>query len=466
MNEIQNLGIAIDNMQMFWFFSPEILCLVIVLINFLLFIFYKRREKSKKMSDIITFSAFSFGFLSLGGLYIKNRFSFSDFDFNIFNGNITFSMQILLYKTMIYLFFALLLLLTYKLNRKARFRVPMLNSCLLLIAPLCSLIFQAQNVILAFVLLDLCVFMMYKFASNTRIRNTEIFSYDIISMNVSATILFFLFYVVSAHFSETSQLAIMNICITMAILLKAGLFPMYNYSLTRNYKNNITYSILLFALLPYLGIIVLSKFLTNIDMQNEVYTITMLVYAFILVLSSAIGAFKTKNLVKYLAKSSISYYGNFVCFSLLYSQNMVYKNYAFVFMFFLLALYSQLCVLKLNLKTDKINFSSLCGLFVKNRMFCILLALLILTLSNVFPSKILFDNLAILKEIYVYEDMGFYFVFAAIVANMLILCNGLFALKMCYTKSCALIQTFNKKTAINYAVSLLIFLFLVIKIFL
>lgn len=466
MNEIQNLGNVVDSIQMFWFFLPEMLCLFAVLINFLLLFFYKRREKAKKISDITTFGAFLFGFLSLGGLYIKNKISFYSFDFNIFDGNIIFNMQVLSYKAMFSLFFALLLLLTYKLNRKARFRVPVINSYLLLIAPLCSLIFQAQNVILAFILLDLCVFLMYKFASDARIRNTEIFSYDIISMNICATVLFFLFYAVSTRFGETSQLAIMNVCITMSILLKAGMFPMYNYTLTRNYKNNITYSILLFALLPYLGITLLSKFLINIDTQNEAYAITMLAYAFILVLSCAIGAFKTKNLIKYLAKSSIVYYGNFVCFILLYPQNIVYKKYALIFMFFLLAIYSQLCVLKLNLKSDKINFSSLCGLFVKNRMFCILLAFLVLTLSNVFPSLILSDNLALLKEIYVYEDMGFYFVFAAICANMLILCNGLFALKMCYTKSCTLIQTFNKKTAFNYAVSLLIFLFLVIKIYL
>lgn len=466
MENLQNLNNVFDNIQMLWFFSPEILCLIAILINFAVFLFFKRKEKTKKISDISTLSAFLLGFLSLVGMYIKNRIIFYNFEFSIFNGNFLFNNHILLYKMSFNLFFALLILVTYKLNRKARFKVPILNSYLLVIALLCSLIFQVENAIFAFILLDLCVFMMYKFASNTRIRNEEIFSLEFISISLSASILFFLFYALLFFFKQSSQLAIMNVCISMAILLKAGLFPIYNYSQTRTYKNNITYSILLFCLLPYFGILVLSKFLANIDVENMTYLITLSAFVLTLILTSALGAFKIKNLVKYMAKSSISYYGIFVCFLLLYPDNLVYKKYMFIFVLFLLALYSQLCVLKLNLKAEKINFSSLCGLFIKNPMFCILLAILILTLSNVFPSMLLFDNLAMLNEIYAFDNIGFYLVFAIITANMLILCNGLFALKMCYTKTSVSIAAFSKKTAINYAVSLLIFIILVIKIYL
>jgi len=466
MNNVIDTNNTITTAQLLTYFSPEILCILAILINFIIFLAFKRKGKAKKISDITTLGAFFTSCVLLIFLYLRNKFVLFDFSFSIFNNSILFNSENIIYKFIFYLFFTIFVLSTYKLIRKARFKTPLINSHLLALAPFCSLIFQSQNIIFSFIALDICIFLIYKFASNMRIRKDDMYCTDFVVMSSLATILFYLFYLVANSIKIDSQLTIINICTTLALFLKIGLFPVYNYALNRHYKNNIPYSILLFALLPFLGLVVLSKFLEGINLNSEIFSIIMFVFISISILTCAINAFKTKNFIKYLANASCVYFGIMTYSLLFFENNLLCIKSALILSFCLFAIFSMLCILKLNLKPSKINFSSLSGLSLNNGNFCILLACLILALINIFPSAILFNNLEILKGIYKYENIGSYLVFIAIVANTLITYNGILAIKMCHTKTNNPIPAFTKKTALNYAVSILIMLFLIIKIFL
>ena len=129
-----------------------------------------------------------------------------------------------------------------------------------------------------------------------RILKEDLFCADFVVMSSAATILFFSFFALSYFIKLELQLAILNVCATLALLLKAGLFPVYNYTLNRRYKNNIAFSILLFVLLPYMGVVTLSKFILEMNLSNEIYLITMYAFVLLQVLTCAINALKQKIL--------------------------------------------------------------------------------------------------------------------------------------------------------------------------
>ena len=138
-------------------------------------------------------------------------------------------------------------------------------------------------------------------------------------------------------------------------------------------------------------------------------------------------------------------------------------NSALAFAFCLLGIYSLLCILKINLKPDKMNFSVLTGLFMRNGFFCVLFALSLLVLLNVVPSLISSENMQILKGIYSFDKIGFYISFIAVASNALMLFNGLFAIKLCYSLPSAKPFVLTKRTMLNYIVLCWIILFLIIK---
>ncbi len=463
MQNVINLEDSINAVEFFSYFSPEVLCLIGIILNLIFFLFFKRRFNIKRISDFTTVGIFLLNLVVLACLFIRNNALFEGYSTNLFNDLIVFNNENIVYKIVINLFFVFFILSTYKITRKARYKTPLINSNLLLLAPIASLILQVQNPLFSFILLDICVFLIYKYASNMRIRKEDVYCPDFVIMSLMATILFFAFYFVAYLIKDELQLAIINVSTTMALLLKAGIFPAYNYTLNRHYKNNIAYAILLFSLLPFLGIVSLSKFILNINLSSEVYSITLLAFFALTILTCAINAFKTKNLVKYLGNVSYVYYG-VIAVSLLMSLDMkLCINSALSFAFCLLGIYSLLCVLKINLKPDKMNFSVLSGLFMRNGFFCVSFALVLLVLLNVIPSLISIQNIQLLKGIYSFDKIGFYISFIALMSNALILFNGLYAVKLCYTLPSAKPFVLTKRTMLNYIVLCWIVLFLIIK---
>ena len=86
------------------------------------------------------------------------------------------------------------------------------------------------------------------------------------------------FCLLSLFIKDDLQLLIIQTCMACALLLKAGIFPIYNYILNRHTKANLPYSILIFGLLPYLGVLTFEKFVQNVNISNEIFLITLIYF--------------------------------------------------------------------------------------------------------------------------------------------------------------------------------------------
>ena len=356
----------------------------------------------------------------------------------------------------------------YKTSKKAKFGTTIMNACLLFLSLFSGLLIQVENSILAFVLLDLCAFFIYKYASNMRLRKSEAYSLNSIAINTLSTILFygffFLLFVVQGQF----QIAIVQTCCACALFLKAGLFPIYNYTLVKEVKNNISYSALLCGFLPMLGVVSFVKFSQNINFSSDIYFVALVGFLIITMIFSSLSAYKTKNLSKYFANCACVYNSYFIIYALISQNNKMTFNMAFMFLFVLFALYALICVLKINLKSDKLNMLQLKGMFVKNKEFVNLFAISLLILVGVIPSALFFNNLELIKEIYSYDKTGSYICIAFVFSNLLVLANTLNLIKICFSKK-ELKGDYvflAKRTTINYVVPALIITFLIVGAFL
>lgn len=453
----------IDKIELISYFSCEIICFVGILINILMFLFFSRKYNIKRLSDIVTFGVFTLSSLISLGIYLTFKIS----DFSIFNNLIVFNSENLLLKFLIYLFLTLFVLMTYKTTRKARFRGTISNSCLLFLAISSTLLIQNENKILTFFLLDVCSFFIYKFASNTRIRKPDTYCIDFVLTSSVSSILFYLFWGLTYTIQQELQLSIIQSCMFCALLLKAGLFPIYNYSTTKKIKNNLAYSTLLFSFLPFLGVVSFIKFLQNIVISDEIYLIVLYVFMLITIITSALCAFQTKNLIKFLANLSCANF-SFYIIAILSSHDITScLNSSAILCFAIFALYSILAILKINEKSKKINLELINGFFLKSRGFCIIFSIGLLIISNVIPSLIFTNNLEILKTIYQFDKVGFWAIISFIFANILILLNSLRIIKVMYSKKdFTPTIKLTKRTTLNYVVPCVIILVLILGMFL
>lgn len=452
------------------YFSCEFFLIAGVLINLIMFLFFSRKYNIKRLSDLTTFSIFSINSLICLGIYIKNKITFGNFNLSLFNENLILNNETFLLNFLLYAFLACFILCSYRLTRRANFMGTIINISLLLLGLSCTFLTRSQNGILAFFFLDLASFFIYKFASNMRIRKYEAYSIDFIMMSATSTLLFYSFYLFSFLTKEELQLIILQTCMACALLLKAGLFPIYNYILNRHTKTNLAYSVLLFGFLPYLGTLAFIKFIQNINLSNEIFFITMSIFICILMLISAINLFKSKNLIKIFA--NVAYFNcSFYLISVLFMQETTACIYSiFASLFGLFAIFSLTAILKINLKQGKLNALLLKNLFIKNRLFCVLFSISILIFSNVIPSVLLKNNFNLLSGIYVFDKIGFWFALIYLFSNMLLILKSLKLIKICYSKNNTLknssILTLTKRTTPNYVVPIVILLLLVLLIFL
>lgn len=460
---MENLFENISKIELISYFSSEILCIVGILINIVMFLFCSKKYNIKRLSDITTFSIFTLNSMITLGIYLN----FQNSDFSIFNNLIVFNSQALLLKLLVYIFLALFVLTTYRTTRKAHFKMTLVNSCLLFLAIASTLLIQIENKILAFLFLDVCSFFIYKFASNIRIRKPSAYCVDFILISSAATILFYLFYGLTYLIKQELQLAIIQVCMICALFLKAGLFPIYNYSLTKKAKNNLAYGLLLFNFLPFLGIIAFLKYYQSVDFSNEIYFIITVSLVLLVMLTSAICAFQAKNLIKYFA--NLAYVGfSLYIVAILFSQDLnLIVNKVAIFMYGIFALYSLLAILKINFKSERLNLALLSGLFVKNRLFSSIFAFSLLIMVNVVPSMVLINNFETIKEIYKFDKSGFIVVVTFIFSSALVLLNALRIIKTIYTKTdLNPIKKLTKRTTLNYVVPCVIILVLIVGMFL
>ena len=460
--------LSTNQIEMISYFASEIFCIFGIIINFFAFLFLRKIKNIKQFCDLTTFGLFILSSLASFGIFISNKLTFGSIGFSFFGGDISFCCNYMLSKSLIYLFFGLFILCTYKLTKKARFSAGIINSCLLITALISSMLIQIENGILAFICLDICSFFIYKFASNMRLRKYETYSVDFVLMSASASILFYSFYLLSFGIKEDLQLEIIQVCIACTILFKAGIFPIYNYSLNRHTKNNLPYSILLFGFLPYLGVIAFIKFIQGIDFSNKVFFITLSLFALFCAFSFAINAFRAKNLTKFLANITYTSCAFYIISALCLQDMKLITDTIFISAFITFALYSMFAILKINLKSDKINILSLKGLFIKNKNFCIIFSILILINCNIIPTSFFINNIDLLKGIYEFDKIGSYFVISFLFFELLIILNSFNIIKSCYdTKKLTKTNPkLKKRTTPNYVVPYLVIFIVIISMFL
>lgn len=460
---MENLFENINKIELISYFSSEIFCILGILINIVMFLFFSRKYNIKRLSDITTFGVFAINSLITFGIYLNGK----DTNFGIFNNLFVFNSETFLLKFLTYLFFALFVLTMYKTSRKARFKMTIVNSCLLILAPIATLLLQVENKILAFLLLDICSFFIYKYASNIRIKKPDIYCFDFILISAASTVLFYLFFGLTYFIKQELQLAIIEVCMICALFLKAGLFPIYNYGISKKAKNSVGYAALLYNFLPFLSVVAFLKFYQSINFSNEIYFVVIASFVMLVAFVSAICAFQVKNLIKFLAYLSYVCY-SFYLIAILFTQDVnLYINKSITFMYALFALYALVAILKINFKTEKLNISLLSGLFIKNRVFSYIFSIGILFLVNIIPSIVTLNNFQTAKDIYQLDKAGFWIICMFAFCAVLILLNALRMIKALYTKNdINLIKKLTKRTTLNYVVPCVIFIFLIIKMFL
>lgn len=448
-------------------FWAEIFCLGGIILNLFARLFLNKKRNIKKLSDVLTFSIFSINALFFLGIFVKNVYFSNAFNFAVLSNVFIFNNENLLLKFFINLFFALFVLCTYKITKKSRYSATLMNTYLLLLSIASGLLIQVENAIISFMLLDICAFFIYKYASNMRLRKYEMFSREFVSISILSSVLFYGFYSLLFLSNGQTQSSIVQLSAAVALLLKAGLFPIYNYTLAKNTKNNLPYSTLLFAFLPFLGVVSFLKFSTNAFFTTEIYCVTIGVFMLIAMFFASLSAFKSNNIVRYLANCAYTYYSLYILNALIVKNNEFAIYSSFVLLFSLFVAYCYLYILKMNFKTEKMNTSLLLGLSFDNKIFACLFSIGLLVLASCIPSIFSFNNIQIIKGIYEFDKYGSWVCIVYIFSNILILLNALKMIKNLYIKKDNHKEyVLTKRTTYNYVVPVIIVVVLVLGIFL
>jgi len=456
MENFMNLN-QLTNIEFLSYFTVEIFCVLAIVLNYSLILFFKKTLNIVKISDIITSSLFLLNSLFLFTIYTTNP------HFSLKNDLLLFSNNTILLKIFVNVFAFLFMLIIYKLNRKIRLKVLFSNIILTLIVLFSGILVQSDNFALSYICFEIVIFFIYHYISNNSLKNATALNVQFAAVNLCATSLFIIFYILSFLMQDNLQKSIMLSCLSVCILLKTGIFPIYNYLINKKYKKNIANTILIFSYLTFLGTVIFIKAVLNFGILNEIYQISLCIFLLISMMSFALNLFKTKNIVVFLSNAACLFTG-FALLNIVYTNEI---NSAVKYLIFsslcTLGLYSLVCILKINFKQNKINIPLIKGIFVKNKKFTFLLSLFLLSLASVLPTGILTNTIHIFKQIYSYDKSGFLIVSFVILYNIFVLLSVIKIIQNCYTlNQDSFDKVMYKKTTFNYVVLYIIVLFLFI----
>ena len=391
-NVILNTGLNI--FELLSYFSCELVLIVGIILNVVLIPLIINNPKFKRISDLITCISFCLNSIILTFMVFQSEF------FSIKEDLIVFNTSTLLLKLFINLFSLFFVIATYKFTRKTRHKVPLINSILILIVLLSGLLLTSDNFALVYILLEGIVVLIYKYASNMHPNKTNMYSPVFIAISFSATALFVTFYFMDFVVQDLLQKSIMQSCMSLALLLKIGLFPVYNYSIDKKCRNNIAYTILIFCFLPFVGAVAFNKII-SLCMFNEVCQMCTAIFVIICALSATLYAYKIKNITGFLINVAQLY----TCF---YISNSIFtKDMNPKFMF---AAITVLLILFAMLR-----------LYKNNKKLTTIFSLILILNAFLIP---LF-GLDILYNIYTYDKTGFLAINAFIFCNMLVIIKTL-----------------------------------------
>lgn len=444
------------------YFSPEILTTIGIIINLLLFIFFSSKTNCKKISDILTSTVLLINSIIL--LFFLNG-SFK-YGFCISNNNLFMDWENIGIKFFANLFALVFVLITYKLTRRAKYRVPVLNASLLLILLAIDIFSLSVNILLPFIMLDVVSFLLYKHTSFLKHRNKSIFDLNFILINIIASLLFYGFYIAKLFANDALMIILLDVFVSFAILFKTGIFPLFNYQKFKNFRLNLPYSILLGIILPFCGVIAFCKISKFLTLSSEIYLMSMVVFLVFSMISFAIFAYRTKNLVT--LATNFTYFICSFCVVLTIFQidfNLTFKILS-LNMLIMLSFYSLISIAKQNLKSNKITFLQINGTYLNNPFYAFILSLTILFSCGIIPSGITKTTLIALKELYLYDKNALILIAICTICMILITINLLKLIQNLYTFKKELLlnqmKKFTKKTTLNYVASLVIILILII----
>ena len=446
------------------YFSCEVLCFIGFIINLFLYLMPTKNHNKGKISNIVTCVIFSLGTIFSLGSYIVT-YGFLKENAVIYSGGLFSLSSINLANKFTLCAFALLFtLITHKLTKQTKFRIPLLNAILCFIISTGCILFQLEKFILIYILIELISILIYNYASNMRIRKNGFYNLNYILLSICATILFFTFYIAHNSALDIIQINIIQVCLSMAFLLKIGIFPICNYSNNTKTRTNIPYSILSFVLYPFLGMTSFLKLSEWFNVSIEVYQITLLFFLISTIISYAIFSYKEKELCKYFSKLSYFYCSVGLIGTIFCATSIPYYKFGIMILFVTLAVFSMLSILKINLKQSSIKINSLNNLFINNKIFVLVFSILNLIIAQVIPSIFSIEYFRILKHIYSTDKIAIYFICAILFCIILIVLKNFEIIQSCYTidKKYPKI-TLTKRTMLNYIVLCWIVLFLIIK---
>ena len=451
--------------NIFIYFSCEILLVLGVMVN--LFMFFTNKKNSRTASTILTPLILSLNVLILFGICIRNFLNYIGLNSSLQINYFEPENRVFVLKLLINLFMMFFVLINSKNIYKFRFKVPLINSFVLLSALAGCLITGAQNYFIIYLLVETVLILTYKYGSNMRIKKKSVFSPDFIILNATSTIIFLISYFMSFDISKPSQVSIVQVCMTLAILMKIGIFPIYNFLITKPSVLNIPFSNLVFCYVPWIGIIALNKMSAVIIPSDEIYQISMLVFILISLTTFALYASKHRYLIKFLA--NFSYFLNGICvLSIIYFQtdfSCVWLSSMFAFS--MLSLYSLLNIVNLNYSLKRTYIANLRGIFLNNRLFAFLFSSVLILMTALVPGGIMKELFKILKNIYVYDKTGLFVICSVVLLLVLVLFNCLKIIQTIYTLDLKnIMPEFTKRATLYYVTPVVTLIILILKTFL
>lgn len=445
--EIQN---SFNITEIASYFSMEIVFVAAFLFNLVLFLIFKRNTKAKRLSDFATSILFAFNTILACGFYFLNINNIQ-FEVTFLNHLLYMDLNVIFVKFTIGLSLLIFILSIYKLVRTTSYKAILTNMYLSLIGFFSCIIAQLNNDILAFFFLDFVIYLIYKYASSLKLKN-KVFYFEFLLLNAAASCIFYIVFFALKFADANYKIAILNLCLFMSYLLKIGIFPCINYFSIQKQKDNLPYSMLLCGYLPFLGIVGFQKIFSASISLGDAFVFSILVFLLLSVFSILIGAYNTKNILKFFSNSAL-FFAIFVITEFLVSVDFSLGiKLASLHLFAVFSVFSLLGVFKINNKTKKFTLNNFKGLFLKNKKYASCLSFAILCLFSVIPAGVFKNSFLAIKNIYSYDKFGYILFIVFLFGDIILILKSFDIILNCYAFSKNLpIIKYNKKATLNYA---------------
>lgn len=447
------------------YFSVEFILILGILFSLIPYYLFISTKSLSRLSDYTTAGSFIITTLILFSLGIFSYIKQTPIDLNIFNNNFVINNFNIILKLALNIFGLFFILTSYKSTRKFIIRVPLLNSILLSIILFGGLLLNINNLYLSFFILELIIYLIYKYNSLVNKPNlSEIKSLDFIAYNVCAGFLCIVFLILNSFVVNKAQLNIVQLLLTLSVFLKIGIFPLCNHSMLNIKKAQTPFLALFYNLVPYCGVIFFDKLIPNILISGT-YQFSLLVFASLTILSYAIYSYKQKNLFQLLSNSASYLY--LVCILNIICNNDSQTSiiFATLILFSYFAVYSVLSSCKIKTSINKYNFNAFKGIFRKHKKFSIFLSLTLLFAFGIIPNYSDLFLIQCLKNLYLFDKIGFYISNLIILGYLLITINILNFIKVVYTIDKSKVNEnfeYKKGTIFNYIIPFGIFIIILI----